>query len=454
MRPLIAMPPVKGNVTRETEAQVKAANGKGELMAVPGAEVSLPPVRMPARTTFLALIAGLALGWSLGGSAAGEPVLAVVAPIGSIWLRALQMTIIPLVAALLVTGIARTVATARAGTMARRTLFAFFAVLAGGTLFSALATPALIEAFPIPGSAGGVLLSGAVEPQPVPGIGEFFESLVAPNIIAAAAETAMLPLIVFFTALAVALTRLHEPRRTLLLDLFVGLGEAMLVIIGWVLWLAPVGVFALAIGVGISSGSGAFAALGHYILVAASIGFVVLLGGYVLAVLGARRGLGEFARAMLPSQAVALSTQSSLASLPAMLASSRTLGVRDSSADFVLPLAVALFRATGPAMNLAVAIYVAVLTGVELTPGVVAIGASVALLTTVGAVSLPGAISFVTSIGPIALAMGVPVEPLALLVAVEMLPDIMRTLGNVTLDVAVTATVDRSTLHEGQNRAE
>ena len=68
-----------------------------------------------------------------------------------------------------------------------------------------------------------------------------------------------------------------------------------------------------------------------------------------------------------------------------------------------------------------------------------------AVLTTVGSVSLPGAISFVTSIGPIAIAMGVPVEPLALLVAVEMLPDIMRTLGNVTMDVAVTATVDRNT---------
>jgi Na+/H+-dicarboxylate symporter len=67
----------------------------------------------------------------------------------------------------------------------------------------------------------------------------------------------------------------------------------------------------------------------------------------------------------------------------------------------------------------------------------------VALVTTVGSVSLPGTVSFVTSIGPIALAMGVPVGPLALLVAVEMLPDIMRTGGNVTMDVAVTATVDR-----------
>ena len=67
-----------------------------------------------------------------------------------------------------------------------------------------------------------------------------------------------------------------------------------------------------------------------------------------------------------------------------------------------------------------------------------------ALLTTLGSVSLPGTISFVASVGPIALAMGVPLAPLALLVAVEMLPDIVRTVGNVTMDIAVTAAVDRT----------
>ena len=75
----------------------------------------------------------------------------------------------------------------------------------------------------------------------------------------------------------------------------------------------------------------------------------------------------------------------------------------------------------------------------------IAAGAAVALMTTIGSVSLPGTVSFITSIGPIALAMGVPIEPLALLVAVEMLPDVVRTVGNVTMDVAVTATVDRNT---------
>jgi Na+/H+-dicarboxylate symporter len=219
----------------------------------------------------------------------------------------------------------------------------------------------------------------------------------------------------------------------------------MLTIIGWVLWLAPVGVFALAVGVAAASGGAAFATLGHYVVLVASFGFAVFIAAYFVALIGGRIGMARFARAMLPAQAVAISTQSSLASLPAMLASCRTLGIRESSADFVLPLAVTIFRATSPAMNLAVAIYAAQLAGVELTAGAILAGALVAVITTAGSVSLPGTISFIASIGPIAIAMGVPVEPLALLVAVEMLPDIMRTLGNVTMDVAVTATVDRHT---------
>ena len=412
-------------------------------MSAAAPAVTPPQIRLPAGWTLAALVCGLAAGWALSGSAIEESLLAVAQPVGVIWLRGLQMTIVPLVAALLVLGIARMIETARAGAMARRTLLAFFAVLGAGTIFAAIATPALLRAFPVPGQAAAALAVDAGEAQPVPGLGAFFESLVAPNVIAAAAETAMLPLIVFFAALAVAITRLQPAQRDPFMQLFSALGDAMLIIIGWVLRVAPVGVFALSLGVGLASKGGAFAALAHYIVAVSSMGVAVLAAAYGLAVFGARRDLLAFARGMLPAQTVALSTQSSLASLPAMLQSCRLLRVRESSADFVLPLAVAIFRATSPVMNLAVAIYVAALAGVPLTPQVLAAGAAVAMLTTIGSVSLPGSISFVTSIGPIALAMGVPIAPLALLVAVEMLPDIVRTVGNVTMNVAVTATVDR-----------
>ena len=92
-------------------------------------------------------------------------------------------------------------------------------------------------------------------------------------------------------------------------------------------------------------------------------------------------------------------------------------------------------------MNLAVAIYVAHLYGVALGPAQIAAGIAVAAVTTMGAVGLPGQVSYISSIAPISIAMGSPIEALGLLIAVETLPDLVRTVGNVAMDIAVTATV-------------
>ncbi|MCB2078280.1 MAG: cation:dicarboxylase symporter family transporter [Novosphingobium sp.] len=417
---------------------------EGERMASDDAAARLPEIRVPTVLTFAGLVAGLAIGLLLAGTAFLDAMLAVAGPVGSLWLRALQMTILPLVAALLFTGIVQASAAARAGAMARRTLGLFALLLVGGGLFATLAMPALLNLAPIPDQAVAALSASAQDPGPVPGFADFVASLVPTNIIEAAASDATLPVIVFIALLALATMRLEPGPRRQLAGFFEALAGAMMVIIGWVLALAPIGVFALALGLAARSGSDAIGALAHYIVLVSSIGAAILVAAYVLAVTAARQRPLAFARAVLPAQAVAISTQSSLASLPAMLAGCRRLGVREESAEFVLPLAVALFRATSPAMNLAVAIYAAKLTGVAITPGMLAAGLLVASVTTLGSVSLPGTISFVASIGPIALAMGVPIEPLALLVAVEMLPDVMRTLGNVTMNVTVTATVDRT----------
>ena len=414
----------------------------------------IPDVRVPVGWTLGGLGAGLALGIALEGTALAERLLPFADVIGTLWLRGLQMTIVPLVAALLVIGIVQTVAAASAGRVAGTSLALFAAILTAGTVFTAFAMPALLDAFPIPQAAAEALRQGLTAEQAgeVPTIADFLKSLIPSNIFAAAAETAMIAIIVFFSLLALAIVRLPATHRQLMVTFFEAITGTMLVIIGWVLWLAPVGVFALSLSVAGQSGLAALGALAHYIVTVASMGGVVLLLAYGVAVFAARQQLSRFFRAALPVQAMAISTQSSLASLPAMLAACRTLGLKETTGEFVLPLAVALFRATGPAMNLAVAIYVARLTGVELSPVVLATGVLVALATTIGSVSLPGAISFVTAIGPIAIAMGVPIGPLALLVAVEVLPDIMRTVGNVTMDVAVAATVDRHTA-EGDGEA-
>ena len=417
---------------------------ESESAATGSGKFGLVSIRLPVALTFAALVGGLVAG--IVGAATGAPqgVSDIAGLIGGLWLRALQMTIIPLVAALLVLGLVQMILAARVGRVARRMLAILVAAQLAGAAFATFAMPALLRAFPVPEGASAFLAQTPEQVGEVPKVLDFLASLVAPNIVAAAAETAMLPLTLFFVMFAVAITRLPEDQGERLMGFFHALGNAMLLIIGWVLSAAPVGVFALAYGVGVQSGGGAFAALGHYVITVTCMGTFVLALAYTIAVLGGRMPLGRFARAMLPAQAVALSTQSSLASLPAMLDSAGRLGLRASTAEFVLPLAVVVFRATSAAMNLAVVYYVAALAGVEVPLTVALAGILIASVISLSAVSLPGSISFVVSIGPIALAMGVPVEPLALLVAVEMLPDLMRTLGNVTMNVAVTSAVDRA----------
>lgn len=184
-------------------------------------------------------------------------------------------------------------------------------------------------------------------------------------------------------------------------------------------------------------------ALAHYVVIVSSAGLAAWALAYPVAVFGGRVRLLAFAKAVAPAQAVALSTQSSLASLPPMLKASADLGVARSVSRVSLPVAVAIFRVTSPAMNLAVAIYVAHWLGLSLAPSAIATGAAVAAITTIGSVSLPGQVSFLTSIAPICVAMGIPIEPLALLIAVEMIPDLVRTVGNVTMDVAATTAIAR-----------
>ncbi len=146
---------------------------------------------------------------------------------------------------------------------------------------------------------------------------------------------------------------------------------------------------------------------------------------------------------MAPTQVVAVSTQSSLATLPAMLVSAERLGVGERVRDLVLPLAVSLFRITSPSMNMAVVIYVAAVHGVHLSLLQLAIGVVVAAVVSLAAVGIASQVTFFTTLGPISMSMGVPMDILPLLLAVETIPDIMRTVGNVTGDVTVTAIAAR-----------
>lgn len=401
-----------------------------------------------ASRILIALVTGLSAGIALTAlaPAAVDPTIAVAEPIGTAWLNALQMTIVPLVVALLITGVAATAHAAQAGRLAARAITLYVAALVLSALAAALLTPLILEIVPIPQQSAASLraaLGGIAAIGPSPPLGSFLAAIVPTNIVKAAGDNAFLSLILFTLVFAFAMTRIEEGGRTLLTRFFTALRDTMLVVIEWILWIAPVGVFALAIVVGARAGTGAFGALVHYILCVSAVGVAVSLTAYPIAVFGGRVTLRDYARAALPSQAVAISTQSSIATLPAMIEGATTLGVPVATSGVTLPLAVAIFRATGPAMNLAVAIYVATWFGIALSPTTLAIGVVVAALTSLGSVSLPGTISYVSAIAPIASSIGAPVAPLGLLVAVETIPDIIRTLGNVMMDLATTVTLSR-----------
>lgn len=398
-----------------------------------------------------ALILGLAAGTFSGETTAAvrEPVLAVAGFVGTLWLNALKMTVIPLVVALLVVGIAKSAEAAHAGRVAGRSVLWIVIICTLSAVLGAVAILLLTHFFPLPRETAAGLqtaLAGIENKAPgsLPGIAEFFKGVIPDNVISAAANGDVLPLAVFSILFALAIGSISEARRRALLTLFEAIADALLVIIEWVLWIAPLGVLALALVVGSAAGGAAFAGLGHYIVLISAIGILVTVAAYPLAIVAGGASLGSFTRALIPPQAVAISTRSSLASLPAMLASSRVLGIGEEVGDVALPISVALFRATGPAMNVAVAFYVAHWLGLH--PGLAQMIAATAVgaVMSYGAVSLPGEVSYISSIAPIAIALGVPIAPLALLVAVEMVPDIFRTVGNVTMDVALAAVVDRS----------
>jgi Na+/H+-dicarboxylate symporter len=401
----------------------------------------------PTRILF-SLIAGLILGALLAAFAPSAALTAAdwAQPIGQAWLNGLQMTIVPLVVALLITGVAATAEAAQAGRLAGRAIALYVTVLFLSAVAAAILTPLFLYVVPLPRESADALrsaLAGAEKIGPVPPIGEFLAAIVPSNIVKAAAENAFLSLIIFSLIFAFAMTRVGEDAQKLLTRFFMALRDVMLIVIDWVLWVGPLGVFALALVVGAKAGTGAFGALIHYILTISGVGLAVTIFAYPVAVLGGRVGLGRYVRAALPSQAVALSTQSSLATLPVMIEGSSKLGVPVAVSGVTLPLAVAIFRATGPAMNFAVAIYVAEWFGVPLSPATLAVGVVVATLTSLGSVSLPGTVSYVSAIAPVAATIGAPVSPLGLLVAVETLPDIMRTVGNVTWDIAATTWLSR-----------
>jgi len=390
-----------------------------------------------------ALIGLLLAGWN---ETVALQVADVAQPVGKLWLNALQMTVVPLVLALVVVGVNTATDAAASGRIARRAIVVFIVVLTGGALFAALAAPLVFALFPH-NPALITALDHASVPAAAQAAPNWIDTLVAivpNNAVMAAAQSAMLPLVVFALFLGFALTRIAPARRALLMEFFQAIADAMIVIVRWVLWIAPLGVFALILSVCARSGLGMLSALGVYVLVECLLYLAVTVMMLPLAVVFGGERLRRFALALVPAQVVAISTQSSLASLPAMLESAdRRLGYPKQVASLVLPMAVSLFRLTSPVQYVTSAVFIAWAYGIDLTTAQLLAGALLAVVISLGSVGLPGQVTFIATNLPVAQAMGLPLSPLGLMLAVDTIPDALATLGNVTGDMTATSVVTR-----------
>jgi Na+/H+-dicarboxylate symporter len=406
-------------------------------------------MRLVSFLVLVALIAGIVIGELVRLHAPGLTGAAnVVEAFGGLWLNTLRMTVVPLVVALLITGIASVSDTASTGGLVTRAVFLFSGLIVFAAIYGIAATQGLLALWPVDREAAAAFIasSGAdrIEISEPPSFVAWLQGLAPANPVAAAAEDRVLQLVVFAVFFGFAVTKLPAPMRDQLVGFFRAVSEAMVVIVRWVLLAGPIGVFGLALGVGLRAGLDAAETLVQYVVIVSAATLGVTLIAWVLAVTWGRQPIGRFTAAMAPVWAIAASTQSSLASLPAMLdAALRGLRIPAHVADVTLPLAVAVFRFTSPVANLAVCFFIAHLYGVEPTWVQMAGAVIVAFGISIGSVGLPGQISFIASIAPICMALGVPFDLLGILIAVEVIPDIFRTLGNVTGDVATTSILAR-----------
>ncbi|HXH38850.1 MAG TPA: cation:dicarboxylase symporter family transporter [Thermoanaerobaculia bacterium] len=398
----------------------------------------------------IALIAAIAGGIAIAATGNASLLRAAdfVAPVGTLWVNAIRMTVIPLVISLLITAVASASDVKAIGRLGGRTLLVFVLLLAGTAIVVMPFGPALFRL--LPQRSGALQLpAGAAEAAGQIAAGgqaqtfsTWLPSLLPQNPIAAAASGAMMPLILFTLLFALAIARSAAPVRATLTGFFQALGDALLTLVRWVVMLAPVGVFALALPLAAHAGAALAGAIGFYI-VAYSVGcLVVTLLLYPVVAAVAKISMGRFARAALPAQLIAFSSSSSIASLPALVESAeRGLELSTTTTGFVLPLAVSTFKIAAPLSWTVGALFVGWFYGIPLHAIDLATIAFASIFLAFAVPGIPrGAFIMLT---PLFIAIGLPAEGIGLLIAVDAIPDTFSTVLNVTGDLAAAALVAR-----------
>ena len=403
------------------------------------------------------VLAALAAGFVLGSIAAATSsplalrLVAVIEPLGTLWVNAIRMTVVPLVVSVLITGVASGIGSQSLGKLGVRALVTFVTLLVAGGLIALAIAPPLLSRIPLTPdvierlreSATTAASTTVTAVQQLPTLAQRIIDTVPSNAIRAAADGAMLPLVVFTLLLALAIARLSPPLRASITGFFSGVSDAMLVIVGWVLAAAPIGVFALALSVAAKTGIQAAGALLYYIVVLSLVLLVVTAMLYIPVLVFGRIPLRKFAVAALPAQAVAVSSRSSLAALPAMLRETRDrLGLPPVATSFALPLAVSVLRMNVPPRWVVSAIFLGALYGVDVGLTALVWVLITAVLISFSVPGIPSASLFM--LAPVLVSLGLPAEGVGLLIAVDTIPDMFNTLANVTGHMASTTVIARA----------
>lgn len=392
----------------------------------------------------LAIVLGVAIGAS--GNASLVRAADAVAPLGTLWVNAIRMTVIPLVVSLLITGVASANDVKSVGRRGGRSLAVFVLLLAVVAVIVIPLSVLTFQLFP-EGGVKPALPDGALEAaQQLASGGQtqtlsaWLTSLIPPNPLAAAVNGAMLQLVLFTVLFAVAVSRIDTPLRATILGFFTAVGAAMLLLVRWVILLAPIGVFALVLPLTVHTGAGVASGIGFYIVAYSVLCVVTILILYPIVSMFGRIGVMRFAKAALPPQLIALSSSSSLATLPALVESAEQgLKLPKEVTGFVMPLAVSTFKIAAPLSWTVGALFVGWFYGVPLGVRELAIIGFAAVFLGFGVPGVPRG-AFIM-LAPLFGAVGLPIEGIGILIAVDAIPDTFATALNVTGDLAATAIV-------------
>ncbi len=402
-----------------------------------------------------ALVLGVGAGllWPEGSRLpAGIHPYAVFDFVGTLFLRALKMVIVPLLAGSIISGVAGVGASRGLGRLFSKT-FAWYVTTSLVAIVVGLLLVNLIQ----PGISGGQAVGtrmGLAEAAPdlaakIEGHGAgdivmILQRMIPSNPVEAAAKGQMLPLIFFCLLLGIAITGLPERQKAAQLGFWESLFAAMMRITGWVIATAPIGIFGLMAKTTAGSGFAAFAPLARYgLTVLAALLFHAAVVLPLLLRFAGRVSPLRHARVMAPVLLTAFSTRSSSATLPLTMETiENRAGVSNRVTSFVLPLG-ATVNMDGTALYECVAaMFIAQAYGVQLSFGAQLVVVFTALLASIGAAGIPAAGLVMISV--ILEAVGLPLEGLALILAIDPVLDMCRTAVNVWSDSCGAVFVARS----------